>query len=164
MIQAALPLLRKQGGGHIVGVSSALGIYTLPFIGYYCSSKWAFESIHESLALETKSFNIKVTIIEPGAYATEFGSPQSVKIAAGMPEYASMREQVMSRLQTMEQADPHATPEAVFKVIDSPNPPLRFFLGNANLPHTREVYAERLKSWEAWAEVSNSAQGISKRR
>ena len=74
IIQAALPLLRKQGGGHILGVSSGLGHVTMPLIGYYCSSKWAFEAIHESLATEVKPFGIKVTIIEPGAYATEFGS------------------------------------------------------------------------------------------
>src|SRR5688572_22638106 len=62
VIQAALPLLRKQGGGHIIGVSSSLGHVTLPVIGYYCSSKWAFEAIHESLALEVKQFNVNVTI------------------------------------------------------------------------------------------------------
>jgi NADP-dependent 3-hydroxy acid dehydrogenase YdfG len=68
VIQAALPLLRKQGGGHIIGVSSTLGHMTLPVIGYYCSSKWAFEAIHESLAAEVKPVGIKVTIVEPGAY------------------------------------------------------------------------------------------------
>ena len=75
VIQAALPLLRQQGSGHIIGVSSNLGHVVLPVIGYYCSSKWAFEAIHESLALEVKDFGIKVTIIEPGAYATEFAQP-----------------------------------------------------------------------------------------
>ena len=52
VFQAALPLLRKQGGGHILGTSSGLGHVTMPLIGYYCSSKWAFEAIHESLAIE----------------------------------------------------------------------------------------------------------------
>ncbi len=86
VIQAALPLLRKQGTGHILGTSSTLGHVTVPLIGYYCSSKWAFEAIHESLAAEIKPFGIKVTIIEPGAYATEFGSPQSFKVRNG-PRY-----------------------------------------------------------------------------
>src|SRR6202020_1644183 len=54
VIQAALPLLRQQGGGHILGVSSGLGHLAMPVIGYYCSSKWAFEAIHESLAAEVK--------------------------------------------------------------------------------------------------------------
>ena len=71
VIKAVLPLLRKQGSGHILGTSSNLGQVVLPVIGYYCSSKWAFEAIHESLAAEVKAFGINVTIIEPGAYATD---------------------------------------------------------------------------------------------
>src|SRR3954463_1487076 len=93
VIQAALPLLREQGGGHILGTSSNLGHVVLPVIGYYCSSKWAFEAIHESLALEVKPFGIKVTIIEPGAYATEFASQESLKFAAGMDIYTAFKKQ-----------------------------------------------------------------------
>ncbi len=159
VIQAALPLLRKQGNGHILGVSSGLGHVTMPLIGYYCSSKWAFEAIHESLATEVKPFGIKVTIIEPGAYATEFGSPSSLKLATGLDIYADLRNQIYERLQTIERGDPNATPEAIFKIVDAQNPPLRFFLGSHNLPWVRAAYADRLATWEAWASVSNSAQG-----
>ena len=159
VIQAALPLLRQQGGGHIVGTSSNLGHVTLPVIGYYCSSKWAFEAIHESLALEVKAFGVKVTIIEPGAYATEFGSPESLKFAAGMDIYADFKKQFVEGLKDMERGDPEATPEALFKVVDAENPPLRFFLGSHNLPWVRKDYAARLATWEAWEAVSNAAQG-----
>jgi NAD(P)-dependent dehydrogenase (short-subunit alcohol dehydrogenase family) len=162
VIRAALPMLRKQGGGHILGTSSGLGHVAMPLIGYYCSSKWAFEAIHESLAIEVKPFGIKVTIIEPGAYATEFGSPQSLKFAAALDVYASLRTQIFDRLKTMERGDPNATREAVFKVVDAENPPLRLFLGSHNLPWVRGAYAERLATWEAWETVSNSAQGTSK--
>ncbi|MCF0071042.1 SDR family NAD(P)-dependent oxidoreductase [Dyadobacter sp. CY261] len=159
VIQAALPLLRKQGGGHIIGTSSNLGHVTLPVIGYYASSKWAFEAIHESLAEEVKSFGIKVTIIEPGAYATEFGSQQSLKFAQGQDIYADFKQQFFGKLMQLERGDPHATPQALFQVVDAPQPPLRFFLGSQCLPWVREAYAERLATWEAWEEVSNSAQG-----
>jgi NADP-dependent 3-hydroxy acid dehydrogenase YdfG len=159
VIQAALPLLRKQGGGHILGVSSTLGHVTVPLIGYYCSSKWAFEAIHESLAAEVKPFGIKVTIIEPGAYATEFGSPSSLKLAAGLDIYGDLRKQVYERLGSMQRGDPKATPEALFKMVDAENPPLRFNLGSQNLPWIRAAYADRLKTWEEWESVSNSAQG-----
>ena len=162
VIKAALPLLREQGGGHILGVSSNLGHVTLPVIGYYCSSKWAFEAIHESLAAEVKSFGIKVTIIEPGAYATEFGSKDSLKFAPGLDIYTEFKTQFFGRLGSLERGDPNATPEALFKVVDSENPPLRFFLGNQNLPWVRAAYAERLATWEAWETVSSSAQGESK--
>jgi NADP-dependent 3-hydroxy acid dehydrogenase YdfG len=159
VIQAALPLLRKQGGGHILGVSSTLGHVTVPLIGYYCSSKWAFEAIHESLATEVKPFGIKVTIIEPGAYATEFGSPSSLKLAAGLDIYGDLRKQVYERLGSMQRGDPKATPEALFKMVDAENPPLRFNLGSQNLPWIRAAYADRLKTWEEWESVSNAAQG-----
>jgi NAD(P)-dependent dehydrogenase (short-subunit alcohol dehydrogenase family) len=162
VIQAAVPLLRKQGGGHIIGTSSGLGHVTLPLIGYYCSSKWAFEAIHESLAVEVKPFGIKVTIIEPGAYATEFGSPSSGKFAAGLNIYEDLRSQIFERMRSMERGDPNATPEAIFKIVDTENPPLRFFLGSQNLPWVRAAYAERLATWEAWESVSNLAQGKSK--
>lgn len=162
VIQAALPLLRQQGGGHILGTSSGLGHVTLPVIGYYCSSKWAFEAIHESLATEAKDFGIKVTIIEPGAYATEFGSQDSLKFAPGLDIYADFKTQFFGRLRGMERGDPNATPEAIFKIVDSENPPLRFNLGSHNLPWVRAAYAERLAIWEEWQDVSNSAQGESK--
>ncbi len=162
VIQAALPLLRAQGYGHILGTSSGLGHVTLPVIGYYCSSKWAFEAIHESLALEVKDFGIKVTIIEPGAYATEFGSQESLKFAAGLDIYEDFKTQFFGGLRGMERGDPNATPGALFKVVDAENPPLRFNLGSHNLPWVRSAYAERLATWEAWDAVSSAAQGNTK--
>jgi NADP-dependent 3-hydroxy acid dehydrogenase YdfG len=159
VIQAALPLLRQQGGGHILGTSSGLGHVTMPVIGYYCSSKWAFEAIHESLAAEVKDFGIKVTIIEPGAYATEFGSQDSLKFAAGLDIYADFKTHFFGRLKNAEKGDPNATPEAIFKIVDAENPPLRFNLGSHNLTWVRAAYAERLATWEAWQDVSNAAQG-----
>lgn len=159
VIQAALPLLRKQGYGHIMGTSSNLGHVVLPVIGYYCSSKWAFEAIYESLAAEVKEFGIKVTIIEPGAYATEFGSQESLKFSNTLEVYTDFKTNFMNSLKNFERGNPDATPEALFQMADSENPPLRFFLGSHNLPWVKTAYAERLAEWEAWAAVSNAAQG-----
>lgn len=159
VIQAVLPLLRKQGHGHILGVSSSLGLESMPVIGYYCSTKWAFEAIHESLAAEVSAFGIKVTLIEPGAYATEFGSPESLKMANGLDIYADFKGQFVQGLKTLKKGDPKATPEALFKVVDADQPPMRLFLGDQSLPSVRKAYNGRLKNWEAWAEVSNAAQG-----
>jgi NADP-dependent 3-hydroxy acid dehydrogenase YdfG len=159
VIQAALPLLRQQRGGHILGVSSTLGLVTMPLIGFYCASKWAFESIHESLAQEVKGFGIKVTIVEPGAYATEFGSPASAKIATGLSAYAGLREQVFGHLTTMKRGDPQATVEALLMLVDTEDPPLRFMLGSGGLAMVRAAYAARMATWEAWEVVANGAQG-----
>jgi NAD(P)-dependent dehydrogenase (short-subunit alcohol dehydrogenase family) len=160
VIKAALPLLRKQGGGHILGTSSNLGHVTLPVIGYYCSTKWAFEAIHESLSAEVKDFGIKVTIIEPGAYATEFGSENSLKFSAGMDIYSDLKTQFFGTLKDMERGDPNATPQALFQIVDQENPPLRFHLGIHNLPWVRAAYEERLGVWEKWDAVSRSAQAL----
>jgi NAD(P)-dependent dehydrogenase (short-subunit alcohol dehydrogenase family) len=159
VIQAALPLLRKQGSGHIVSVSSTLGIAAMPLIGFYCATKWAIEGLHESLAQEVKGFGIKVTLIEPGAYATDFGSSQSLKIAPGIDAYADLRQRVFGRLSTAERGDPQATPEAILKIVDAENPPLRFIVGSKGLPAARAAFADRLATWEAWKAISNSAQG-----
>ena len=159
VIKAALPILRKQGYGHILGTSSNVGHVTLPVIGYYCSSKWAFEAIHESLAAEVKAFGINVTIIEPGAYATEFGSKESLKFAESLEIYHNFKAQFMQELQQLDRGNPEATPQAIFKIVDADKPPLRFHLGKYNLPGVRQAYADRIAIWEAWDDASVSAHG-----
>lgn len=163
VIQAALPLLRRQGSGHILGVSSSFGIVTMPLLGFYCATKAAIESLHESLAPEVEPFGIKVTLLEPGAYATEFGSPASLKIAPGIDAYADLRQQVVGHLSGEERGDPQATAEAILKIVDAEEPPLRFIFGSGNLPMARAAYADRLATWEAWEAVSNAAQGEPKK-
>ncbi|WP_343322037.1 SDR family NAD(P)-dependent oxidoreductase [Sphingobacterium multivorum] len=160
VIQAALPILRAQGHGHILGTSSAVGIYSNPLIGYYCSSKFAFEAIYDSLSKEVAAFGIKVTLIEPGAYNTEFGSTESLKIASKkLPYYDDLKSQVMKNLQTMERGNPNATPDALFAVVDAENPPLRLLLGKNDLKHIRQTYSERIQEWETWKPISQAAQG-----
>ncbi len=162
VIQAVLPLLRLQGSGHILGVSSAMGIVAAPLIGFYCASKWAVEALHDSLAQEVKSFGIKVTLLEPGAFATDFGSPLSMKTSQGLEVYAELRDRVSLRLSTEERGDPNATADAILRIIDAEEPPLRFAVGAGVLPLVRGVYADRLATWETWETVSNGAQGTPK--
>ena len=161
VLRAALPLLRRQGHGHILGVSSGLGITALPLIGFYCATKWAVEALHESLAQEVKAFGIKVTLVEPGAYATDFG--KSAQIADSLEPYTEFRKQFLTRLATMERGDPEATTEAILKLVDTDNPPLRLGLGNTILPRARAAYAERLATWEAWEGVMDAAMGEPKK-
>ena len=159
VIQAVLPLLRAQGSGHILGVSSGMGVVAMPLAGFYCASKWAFEALHESLAHEVKEFGIKVTLLEPGAYATEFSSPASLKVTAGLDVYADLRRQISGRLSSIERGDPKATADAILRIVDAEDPPLRFAVGKMVLPMARAAYADRLATWEAWAAVSDAAQG-----
>ena len=100
-------------------------------------------------------------IIEPGAYATEFGSPESLNqiLRLAWKHTADFKNHFFMSLRGSERGDPTATPAALFAVVDAEQPPLRLFLGRHNLPEVRAAYAERLATWEAWAPVSEAAQG-----
>lgn len=161
VLRAALPLLRKQAGGHILGVSSGLGITSLPLIGFYCATKWAVEAMHEALAQEVKAFGIKVTLVEPGAYATDFG--KSAQVASALEPYREFRKQFLMRLAGLERGDPEATADAILKLVDENDPPLRLGLGTSILTRARAAYAERIATWEAWEEVANAAMGEGKK-
>lgn len=158
VIQAALPLLRQQGSGHIIGTSSTVGLMSLPLIGSYCATKWAFEALHESLASEVSQFGIKVSLIEPGAYATEFGQKNQGGMATPMEAYADFRAQVFGNMMKMERGDPKATAAAVLQLVDAEQPPLRLILGNEGVPTMHAVYADRLAKWDEWRAVSDAAQ------
>ena len=157
VLRAALPHFRQQGNGHIIGVSSGLGIGAMPLIGFYSATKWAVEALHESLAQEVGAFGIRVTLVEPGRYATDFS--KSATIADVLEPYAELRTQFRARVNSIEAGDPAATAEAILKLVDSNNPPLRLALGTHILPGARAIYAERIATWEAWADVADAAQG-----
>jgi NAD(P)-dependent dehydrogenase (short-subunit alcohol dehydrogenase family) len=157
VIQAALPLLRAQRSGHILTVSSIGGIIGFPTGGIYVATKFAVEGMTEALAGEVASFGIKVTIIEPGSFATEFRS--SMKAPPAMAEYEAVRQAVFSAFKPEMSGDPQATAAAILKVVDADKPPLRLLLGTGPLPMIKKLYEGRLKTWDQWAEVSNAAQG-----
>ncbi len=158
--QAALPYLRAQGSGHIVQVSSIGGISAFPNIGIYNASKWALEAFSQSLAAEVADFGVKVTIVEPGAYATDWGGA-SAKHATPNPAYDAYREKAAEarRARAGDPGDPVATREAILTVVDAENPPLRIFFGRAPLPIATKDYESRLATWREWEDVSVAAHG-----
>jgi NAD(P)-dependent dehydrogenase (short-subunit alcohol dehydrogenase family) len=158
--QAALPYLRAQGSGHIVQVSSIGGISAFMNTGAYHASKWALEGLSQSLAQEVAGFGIKVTLIEPGGYATDWAGP-SARHATPLPAYDQVREQAAQARARRVSApgDPAATREAVLRLVDTPEPPLRLFLGEAPLGIATADYASRLATWRKWQPVAAAAQG-----
>jgi NAD(P)-dependent dehydrogenase (short-subunit alcohol dehydrogenase family) len=156
--QAALPIMRAQGSGHIIQVSSIGGVNAFPTVGLYHASKWGLEGFSQSLAAEVAGFGIKVTIVEPGGYATEWGGP-SAKRATPMPAYDGARAAIAAFRSNNVPGDPEATGAAILKVVDAKDPPLRIFLGSGGLPMTRAEYARRIETWEKWNDVSIEAQG-----
>jgi NAD(P)-dependent dehydrogenase (short-subunit alcohol dehydrogenase family) len=158
--QAALPFLRAQGSGHILQVSSIGGISAFPNVGMYHASKWALEGISQSLAQEVADFGIKVTLIEPTGYSTDWAGP-SAKRAAANPVYDPMRAKAAEARKTRmsRPGDPVATRAAVLKIVDAENPPLRIFFGDGPLAVARADYESRLATWAEWEPVSVAAHG-----
>src|ERR1700729_3616441 len=91
--QAALPILRAQGSGHIIQVSSIGGVNAFPTVGLYHASKWGLEGFSQALAAEGAGCGIKVTIVEPTGYSTDWGGPSAVR-AERIAAYEPLWEQV----------------------------------------------------------------------
>ncbi|MFI6294824.1 SDR family NAD(P)-dependent oxidoreductase [Nonomuraea sp. NPDC050790] len=163
VIQAALPYLREQGGGHIVQLSSAAGLMAMPLSGAYSASKWALEALNESLAQEVAGFGIKVTVIEPGGFATRSGkNPDPLKnghLAEPSPIYDGLRERIAAFAGKQPAGDPAAAAQTLLKIVDSPSPPLRVLFGQGFYPMLQQVYADRLKGWADSQDLSAQAHG-----
>jgi NAD(P)-dependent dehydrogenase (short-subunit alcohol dehydrogenase family) len=156
--QAVLPLLRRQGSGHVLQVSSMGGLIAFPTLGIYHAAKWGLEGLSEALAREVADLGIAVTIVEPGGYRTDWAG-RSAAHADPLAAYDAARTAARREMDAYPFGDPAATADAILAVVDADDPPLRLFLGEPPLGIVREVYAERLATWEAWAAVSARAQG-----
>jgi len=158
MSQAVLPVMRAQKSGHIIQVSSFLGLVTLPVLGLYNASKFAVEGLSETLASEVKAFGIHVSLVEPNGFATDWAGASAFKTEE-LPVYDDLRTAFYQNASPDLFGDPAATTAAVLKLIDSAAPPLRLLLGKVAYPAVKANYEQRLESWLAWKEVSDAAHG-----
>jgi NAD(P)-dependent dehydrogenase (short-subunit alcohol dehydrogenase family) len=156
--QAAIPLLRGQGGGHLLQVSSMGGAVAFPSMGIYHASKWALEGLTEALASEVGMFGIRTTIIEPGGYATDWGGA-SASHSAPLPEYQPIRDAMAARRAGATSPGADATVEALFAVVDADQPPARLLLNSTAFDMVTSTVAQRLQTWRDWETVSRSADG-----
>jgi NAD(P)-dependent dehydrogenase (short-subunit alcohol dehydrogenase family) len=130
--RAVLPIMRAQGGGHIVNISSLAGVLGLPFSGLYSASKFALEGMSESLRLEARRYGIKVVLIEPGDFRTQL---PAVRRHTAASQTASAYADAFARFKAQQDKDEAAaaTPEPVARlvarVLDSPSPRLRYSVG-----------------------------------
>ena len=163
VIQAALPYLRKQGAGHIIQMSSIAGLIAMPIGGGYHITKWALEALNESLAQEVDGFGIRVTLVEPSAFATRSGGEIPDPLSDGVqaeanPIYDDFRQSIAGFMKKkMDAGDPAAAAQALLKIVDSENPPLRVFFGAEGYQIVQQVYANRLKTWSDWQDLSVEA-------
>jgi NAD(P)-dependent dehydrogenase (short-subunit alcohol dehydrogenase family) len=161
--QAVLPVLREQGSGHIIQISTIGGVAAFPNLGGYHASKWALEGMTESLAQEVAGFGIKITLVEPGGYATDWAG-SSATHATPQPQYDSLRNTIAEQQkQSMNRpgviGDPVAAGPAILKLADADQPPLRVFFGTFPTMIIRGIYEKRLATWDEWKPLSVEANG-----
>lgn len=158
--QAVLPVMRAQKSGHIIQVSSFLGLTTLPMLGLYNASKFAVEGLSETIASEVAHLGINVTLIEPNGYATEWAGNSAIQTTADINDYAPVRAAFSEAGENPEGwGKPEATVAAILNVVDSPKPPVRLLLGKVAYQGMNRVYTQRLKDIEDWKDVSLAAHG-----
>ncbi|MEV4277562.1 SDR family NAD(P)-dependent oxidoreductase [Actinoplanes xinjiangensis] len=156
--QAVLPILRDQNGGHIIQISTIGGVAAFPSLGGYHASKWALEGLTEALAQEVSGFGIKVTLVEPGGFDTDWSGASAV-FADAQPQYAPLHEGMAARMAGNVSPQPVGFGSAILKVVDAEKAPLRVFFGEQPLAIASHLYQQRLDEWAAWAPVSREAEG-----
>ncbi|MGU3435960.1 SDR family oxidoreductase [Actinomycetes bacterium M1A6_2h] len=156
--QAVLPILRDQGSGHIIQVSTIGGIIAYPSLGAYHASKWALEGMTDALAQEVATFGIKVTLVEPGGFATDWSGSSAI-IADANPAYAPLHQNMAAMQAQMVLPEPSGFGSAILTVVDADTPPKRIFFGEAPTQMAPHIYEQRLAEWAEWAHVSKAAEG-----
>ena len=159
-MQAVLPTMRAQGSGHILPISSMGGVGAFPNTGLYHATKWGLEALAESMAQEVAGFGIKMTIIEPGPFRTDWNGGSMVR-AEPMSAYddaLGARRSAMDGSQAFTQpGDPYRAGQAMITVVDAAEPPLRLLLGRAAADLAPSVWQGRIDEAAAWHELSLSA-------
>jgi NAD(P)-dependent dehydrogenase (short-subunit alcohol dehydrogenase family) len=156
--QAVLPIMREQGSGHIIQISTIGGVVAFPLLGGYHASKWALEGLTETLAQEIRPFGIKVTLVEPGGFDTDWNNV-SATFADAQPQYSYIRDEREARRASFVLPKPIGVGSAMEKIIEADPAPLRVFFGEAATGLVPPVYQARLAEWDTWAPVSREAEG-----
>jgi NAD(P)-dependent dehydrogenase (short-subunit alcohol dehydrogenase family) len=133
VLRAALPVMRAQGSGHVINVSSILGLTSFPGWGLYCAGKYALEGLTESLAAEVADLGIKVNLIEPGYMRTNFLTPVSLGLPTDTTDgYAAIRDMTTAHLDMpgSQLGDPAKAAAAIIEVASAGSVPLHQILGS----------------------------------
>ena len=158
MIKAVLPLMRAKRSGHILNFSSVAGYMGIPGYGLYCAAKFAVGGLSETLAVELQPFNIKVTVVQPGGFRTNFAGSSKVEASQVIEDYtdtpAAMTKAAMSQYCGHEPGDPIKAAAALIQLVDAPNPPVHLILGADSLNWARGKLDELAKDYDVWEAVS----------
>ena len=160
LLRLALPRMRERGSGHIINISSIGGLLGNPGVGYYNATKFAVEGLTEALALEVRPHGIRVTLIEPGPFRTDWAGRSLRVVKTPMDAYAGtfgVRRAQMLAGAGRQPGDPIRAADAIIKVVESSNPPLHLLLGRNGLERVREKLNDLQRSIDEWEEFTLSA-------
>ncbi|MFI6449735.1 SDR family NAD(P)-dependent oxidoreductase [Kitasatospora sp. NPDC050543] len=155
--QAVMPVLRTQGSGHLVQVSSIAALGGFPSTGLYSASKFALEGLSEALAMEAAAFGAKVSILQPGGYWTDLYT--AMHGTSPLEAYSPLREKLAEQFaEGSIDSDPKLAAAALLTLVDSDEPPLRLLLGSTVYDLAFDIARTRMATWAAWEQVSRAAE------
>jgi NAD(P)-dependent dehydrogenase (short-subunit alcohol dehydrogenase family) len=160
MTRAALPGMRARRAGHIVNISSMGGIRGAPAVGYYNATKFALEGFSEALAQETAPLGVKVLIVEPSGFRTDWAGRSAKETPNPIADYdstAGARARMIRGYSGKQPGDPVRAAAAIIKAVEAPDAPLRLMLGKAALAAGRGKIEALAKDFESWAAVTEGA-------
>ena len=160
MIQEVLPVMRKQKSGHIVNIASIGGLRSFPAVGFYNATKYAVDGLSEALAKETAHLGIKVTIVCPSGFRTDWAGRSAEDSPIKIEDYATTAGQNKSSIRGnsgSQAGDPVRAAKAIVKAVDAEHPPLRLLLGVAALTGARAKLEELKEDFDAWEETTIGA-------
>lgn len=155
VMREVLPLMRQQKSGHIMNLSSVVGITAFPSTGYYASTKFALEALSEALSKEVEHLGIKVTIVEPGGFRTDFAGRSFTQPATRIEDYVtSERVDKIGEYHNNQPGDPVKAVEAMIKIAEMENPPLRLPLGEDAVMNMEEKLNGVLKNIDEMRKIA----------
>lgn len=160
LTQEVLPFMRKQRSGHILNVASIGGLRSFPGVGFYNATKYAVDGLSEALYKEVSPLGIKVTVICPSGFRTDWAGRSAKNTAISIPDYAATAQKNMGDIRAIsgnQAGDPVKAAKAMIQVTETENPPLRLLLGAAALKGARLKLEELRNDFETWADVSEGA-------
>jgi NAD(P)-dependent dehydrogenase (short-subunit alcohol dehydrogenase family) len=159
LTRAVLPIMRAQGGGTIVQMSSVGGQVTAPGFSAYCATKFALEGLTETLRDEVAEFGIHVLIVEPGAFRTGLFRPGAAYMSEAMPEYAATVGPTRDYVDNNDGAqpgDPAKAAAAIITALEADEPPLRLVLGEDATGNIRKRLRSLDDELDRWEHVGRS--------
>jgi len=160
LTQEVLPFMRKQRSGHILNVASIGGLRSFPGVGFYNATKYAVDGLSEALYKEVSPLGIKVTVICPSGFRTDWAGRSAKNTAISIADYATTAQKNMGDIRAIsgnQAGDPVKAAKAMIQVTETENPPLRLLLGAAALKGARLKLEELRNDFETWADVSEGA-------